>query len=546
VIESVVNGMDTVVSCDTDAVRGDRSRTSYMNGLVMSTLDPRAAGSSNEKPYWGDARAWELLAQVVDGKLSVQAACERHRMRNEDVQEWLRGFHRSALIAFDDQLRRALIRQGATPEALGGPELSVSLADISIVDWIQAIQLFAKHAVITVMHEASESRLWCSKGALIDAESGQLRGEAAVYRIVGLERGQVVTELRAVRRERTIRTSTQALLLEAARRKDEAALLRRRLGDLNRFFQSVETSAINRSLNTVEAAVLCLFGMPRRLSDVLDESDLGDVETLAALESLMRSGHIVQARTPEPAPEPAQAAVADDSAGNRVLPVSFAWPQERAIGQRNFRWLGSTLLMALIVSLAAWLGAKSSVSTQTLALAPLPPTAPTATVASGAAATAGAGAAAPDTYAVAVRAYPLDATLEVDGRDIGSGFYHTRLPRDGTLHELRISAAGFVPARILFVDAPPPLDVRLEPLPVPQLAEPAEGDATLTDEGSAHTEPSTWSERRASAARRKNAARGELSAARRVTEVPASATKKKPFVQIIEPPTPASLSSRAE
>jgi hypothetical protein len=507
-----------------------------MNGLVMSTLDPRAAGSTTEKPYWGDARAWELLAQVVDGKLSVQAACERHRMRNEDVQEWLRGFHRSALIAFDDQLRRALIRQGATPETLGGPELSVSLADVSIVDWIQAIQLFAKHAVITVMHEASESRLWCSKGVLIDAESGRLRGEAAVYRIVGLERGQVVTELRAVRRERTIRTSTQALLLEAARRKDEVAMLRRRLGDLGRFFQSVETSAINRSLNTVEAAVLRLFNMPRRLSDVLDESELGDVETLAALESLMRSAHLVEARTPAPAPAP-QAAAADDPAGNRVLPVSFAWPQERELGQRNFRWVGTTLVMALVVSLAAWLGAKSSVSSQAFALAPAPgPAAPASP------------AVAPDTYAVVVRAFPLDATLEVDGRDIGPGVYRTRLTRDGSLHELRVSAAGFVPARILFVDAPPPVDIRLDPLPAPGPAEPAEPveHAVSTSDGDTPAEPSTWSERRASAARRKNATRSEGSGGRRVTEVPASATKKKPFVQIIEPETPASLSSRSE
>jgi len=537
VIEAVVSGMDAMVSCDTETARGGRSRTSYMNGLVMSTLDPRAAGSSTEKPYWGDARAWELLAQVVDGKLSVQAACERHRMRNEDVQEWLRGFHRSALIAFDDQLRRALIRQGATPEALGGPELSVSLADVSIVDWIQAIQLFAKHAVITVMHEASESRLWCSKGVLIDAESGRLRGEAAVYRIVGLERGQVVTELRAVRRERTIRTSTQALLLEAARRKDEVAMLRRRLGDLGRFFQSVETSAINRSLNTVEAALLRMFGVPRRLSDVLDESDLGDVETLAALESLMRSAHLVEARTPEPEPAPApQAAAADEPAGNRVLPVSFAWPQERELGQRNFRWLGSTLLMALLVSLAAWLGAKSSVSSQAFALAPVPVPTPAPAAAE------------PDTYAVVVRAYPLDASLEVDGRDIGSGVYRTRLARDGTLHELRVSAAGFVPARILFVDAAPPSDIRLDPLPVPRAAEPAEpteGTAQTSD-GSSQVEPSTWSERRASAARRKSVTRSEGSSNRRVSEVPASATKKKPFVQIIEPDAPASLSSRSE
>ena len=528
--------MDVMVSCDTETAWGRRSRTNYMNGLVMSTLDPTPASTGSEKPYWGDARAWELLAQVVDGKLSVQAACERHKMRSEDVQEWLRGFHRSALIAFDDQLRRALIRQGATPDAFGGPELSVSLADISIVDWLQAIQLFAKHAVITVMHGASESRLWCSKGMLIDAESGRLRGEAAVYRIVGLERGQVVTELRAVRRERTIRTSTQALLLEAAQRKDEAAVLRRRLGDLERRFQSVETSAINRSLNTVEAAVLRQFVGPRRLIDVLDESDLGDVETLAALESLMRSGHLIEARSP--APEPVSPPVAAEPAHPRVLPVSFAWPQEREISPRHFRWLGSTVLMALLVSLAAWLGARWSTSSEVLALTPARAAAPTPVSAE------------PATYAVVVRAYPLDATLEIDGQDIGAGFYRTRLPRDGSLHELRVSAAGFIPARILFVDAAPPLDVRLDPLPPARIAEPADGvdGVAAASDADAHSEPSTWSERRASAVRRKSTAHAsDAASARRGGESTTTASnKKKPFVQIIEPDAPASLSSRAE
>src|SRR5688572_2727643 len=178
-----------------------------MSGLAMSMLQ-LAETTTAEKPYWGDARAWELLAQVVDGKLSVQAMCDRQRMRQEDVHDWLRGFHRSALVAFDEQLRGALIRQGAAPEALGGPELSVSLSEISIIDWIQAIQLFDKNAVITVMHDMTESRLWCSKGGLVDAESGRLSGEAALYRIASLERGQVVTEWRSVRRERTIRAST--------------------------------------------------------------------------------------------------------------------------------------------------------------------------------------------------------------------------------------------------------------------------------------------------------------------------------------------------
>ena len=48
-----------------------------------------------------------FLTQIVDGKLSVQTACERHHVRQEDMQEWLRCFHRSALIAFGERLRES-------------------------------------------------------------------------------------------------------------------------------------------------------------------------------------------------------------------------------------------------------------------------------------------------------------------------------------------------------------------------------------------------------------------------------------------------------
>src|SRR5690349_22832407 len=126
--------------------------------LLPPPLSPRAA---LETEPWPDGAA---EPSEVNGS------------RGSDVQEWLREFHRSALTVFDEQLKRALIRQGAAPDALAGPELSVSLDDISIVDWIQAIQLFAKHAVVTVTHDDTESRIWCSNGALIDAESGPLRG----------------------------------------------------------------------------------------------------------------------------------------------------------------------------------------------------------------------------------------------------------------------------------------------------------------------------------------------------------------------------------
>jgi hypothetical protein len=521
---------------------------SDVKGSASALELPRPAISDDTAR--GDARARELVPQIVDGTLSVQAACERHHVRREDVQEGLGAFYRTARIAFDEQLRRNLIRQGATADALGGGEFRLSLADISIIDWIQAIQMFAKHAVITVLHDQTESRLWCSNGAVIDAESGRLSGEAAVHRIVGLEQGHVITELRPVRRERTINNSTQLVLLEAARRKDEASLLRHRLGDLSRRYKSAGVAS-SRSLNTAETAILRCFTGTRRLSRVLEVSELGEVETLAALESLLRAGFLVETAAGSDVEEPEPSERFEDRTSHPdpawsqqvpswALPMSTAHPREKTQWTSGLRWFASTSLMGLLVALAAWYGAKSSLTSTARALSAAIPSVslvpePAASHAEPEATPAGPA----RVYDVAVSAHPPQATLELDGTDIGPGSWTARFPRDGTPHELRITAAGFVPALIVFIDSPPPAEVHLQPMPAPAPPVAPEGEfaaSSASDVTSAATKASP------AAAKRRAPRRGGASPARRldartVRPEPATALplqNRKPQVQIID------------
>jgi uncharacterized protein DUF4388 len=427
-----------------------------MDGLVTSKFALTQSGLGPSEPASDEAMRCELLARVIAGKLSIEALCERQHITPADVREWLRGFRRVALEAFDEQLRRTLLEHGAAPEEPSGSEMTVSLEDISIIDWIQAIQLFAKHAIITIRHDDRESRLWCHKGALIDAESGRLSGEAAVHRIVSLDKGRVVTELRRVQRERRIFTSTPGLLLEAARRKDEAALLRRRVGDLERRFWC-SPAARQRPLTGDEAIVARVFNEPHRLSDAIDDGELGEVETLAAIESLIRMNHLVEASdTAEPVPSRSSESEAGQRSTSSGLPISFVWHSEQEHRYGNLRWVASTLVMVLAVSLAAWLGATGS-----QALPPPPP--PAAASVS----TAILQARPVEMYAAEVRAYPPDAALEIDGLAVGTGHWFARFSKDGATHELRITAPGFIPARILFIDTPPPLQVRLDALNAP-------------------------------------------------------------------------------
>lgn len=439
---------------------GGFRQSSVERGEVVKHSNGASAAAPAEPLARDGAPAWELLADVLDGKLSVQQLSQLSRMRLDDVHAWLRQRQRSAIVAFEEHMRQALVRQGAAVEALAGPELSASLTDVSMIDWIQAIQILARQAVITVLHGTFESRIWCADGAIVDAVSGRLRGEAAVYRIAALDSGQVVTELRAVHRERTIQTATPWMLLEAARRKDHASRIRLELGDLARPFQCAVGGASSRSLNSAEAAVLTIFDQPRQLAEVLAQSELGEVETLAALLGLIRSRHLVESAMGERIRRTAARALPAPDAS--ALPIPFRWPRSAERPTRPV-WLGSTLLLGLVVALGSWLGARASRTTATDVPAVSLPAERLA-------------------YAVAIRPWPPDAELELDAQPLGRGAWAASLPRDGRAHELSISAPGFISTRVFFLDVAPPTDIRLAPLPeswAPPLPMPASAEAEV-------------------------------------------------------------------
>jgi hypothetical protein len=77
-------------------------------------------------------------------------------------------------------------------------------------------------------------------------------------------------------------------------------------------------------------------------------------------------------------------------------------------------------------------------------------------------------------YDVDVHVTPPSAALLLDGRHVAVGRYVTRLPQDGSGHELRVVADSYLTRSVNFRDEPPPRYISLTPsAPEPALeAEP--------------------------------------------------------------------------
>jgi hypothetical protein len=234
-----------------------------------------------------DALRSEVVTRLLRGDLGMREACDRYGLTPEDIGDWVRDFRRSTLKTFDEHVRATLSRQGVDMAAFSGTELTGTLGEVAVSDLIQTLDLSRRDAEISVTHAGLESRLWCSGGEVVAAESGQLSGEPALYRILALEEGEVVADYRPVRRERTIWKPTPVLLLDGARRKDECHRLRCRLGR-ERYAPGANLPAVDVTFTRAEIELLRAFDGPRSVGDALAASSFGDLETLTAFANLVK------------------------------------------------------------------------------------------------------------------------------------------------------------------------------------------------------------------------------------------------------------------
>nr|MBA3787648.1 DUF4388 domain-containing protein [Actinomycetota bacterium] len=163
------------------------------------------------------------------------------------------------------------------------------VADMPVVDVIQTIEISRKSGVIQFSGERGrQATIYFRDGRMIDAESGSLQGEDAVYRLLTWSEGDFEVVFRTVRRREVITTSSQGLLMEGMRRLDEWSRLLEQLPPLSHRFE-VDAAELAQRLGDVpddNNHILRLIDGKRTLTEVIDGSDIGDLECLQAISRL--------------------------------------------------------------------------------------------------------------------------------------------------------------------------------------------------------------------------------------------------------------------
>lgn len=99
--------------------------------------------------------------------------------------------------------------------------ISGSLADVTLLELVQLMNWGRKTGVITVFWRGTSGRLFIQEGQVVHATFAGEQGEAAAYRLLAREGGSFTWEGGPAACPVTVTTSTQNLMLEAARLIDE-------------------------------------------------------------------------------------------------------------------------------------------------------------------------------------------------------------------------------------------------------------------------------------------------------------------------------------
>ena len=163
------------------------------------------------------------------------------------------------------------------------------VADMPVVDVIQTIEISRKSGVIQFVGERGrQAAIYFRDGRVIDAEAGTLQGEDAVYRLLTWNEGEFEVSFRTVRRREAITMGSQALLMEGMRRLDEWSRLLEQLPPLGHRFE-VDAAELSLRLGDVpdeHNQLLRLLDGKRTLMEVIEASDVGDLECLQAISRL--------------------------------------------------------------------------------------------------------------------------------------------------------------------------------------------------------------------------------------------------------------------
>ncbi len=167
------------------------------------------------------------------------------------------------------------------------------LDQMPIVDILQIFNMNKKEGVLVLKREnlAEEGMIFLIEGDIVNAVTGAAKGEKALYRLLGWNRGTFEYVPKNFSPEITIDKPTDALLMEGMRQMDEWRRLSDDFPPMDAHLSlKMEPQKIPGRLRPVTKEVLALVEFYKKVADVLDHCSYPDFEVMLTLHTLISKG----------------------------------------------------------------------------------------------------------------------------------------------------------------------------------------------------------------------------------------------------------------
>ncbi len=181
---------------------------------------------------------------------------------------------------------RERIEEGITAGFIG------SLSDIGLYDIIQTIELNKKSGILELKGKTQEGRIYFKNGQIVQANIGKYRGEPAIYRMLTLNEGIFKMSFLDIDIEPEITRPNNAIIMEGMRRLDEYMKYSEQLPELTTRLD-IDDDLLRSRLKEIPDninKVLKLIDNERSINDIIELSELDEIETLKIISALYFDG----------------------------------------------------------------------------------------------------------------------------------------------------------------------------------------------------------------------------------------------------------------
>lgn len=187
-----------------------------------------------------------------------------------------------------------LCRRSEAAKELRGDarEIEGSLAQLPLPDLLQILAMNKRTGKLTLHHGQQRGELHISSGRPVNARSGDVDGEKALFRLIGWREGSFAFMPGPPPGRARIERTMEDALLEGMRQSDERARLMGALPAASQVLALVADAALPVDPHPVTKEILRVLAQPRRLAEVLDLADAPDLDILGAVTTLLQKGVI--------------------------------------------------------------------------------------------------------------------------------------------------------------------------------------------------------------------------------------------------------------